>query len=165
MHPRLEDHILFHYHKAMIDIVRQRKGQVMLVVVLRRSGALGELSVDSAWLRDRSNDYQILLSTTHLWLLYILCRAGSALTAKQVATRLDRSLYIQNEAEEDGPRTTRTAVRKQVERTRDAIRSCLCSAGLEIAAEDILQAAATSTRETRYRMTAHVRFYVVEGDR
>ena len=156
--PRQIDHIVYHYYRAVREISSLQRGRVTLAIVRRRDLSGVRWEPVSAWLLHRGLSHQLSLSTTHLWVLYCICRSGIALTASQIATRLDQRFSLQNEVAdvEIGARTSRTAVRKQIQRIREAIEECLERAQLSVDSVDILQSERTSTREIRYRTNAQI---------
>jgi hypothetical protein len=78
------------------------------------------------------------------------------LTALQIAARLDRSLYAEEDLVGTGPRTTRSGVKKQIQRIRESLQFLLLEIGLRVKAEQVVQTVYTSTREVRYRVNAHL---------
>ena len=155
---KLNSVLVFHYRRAIREIARVRRGKITLVIVRRRTRTDVSGTVEPAWVRHRGRDYQLLLSITHLWLLFVLCRSGAALTVAQIAARLDQSLHIEQGLAGTGPRTTRPNVRKQIERLRRSLRDLLSELRINVQAERIVQTISTSTREARYRVGAHVVF-------
>lgn len=154
------DYLLFHYYRAKRDLALARRGRITIVLVLRRHGQSGGWEVASAWLRRRGRDYQIALSETHLMVLYCATRSRVPLTASQIASRIERYAH---EVSRAALRTTRTAVRKQFERIRAAIRACANLAGLSLDPADVIQSTTTSTNEVRYRINANTIFMTVDS--
>ena len=162
MDRQLESMLIFHYRRTMRETTKLRRGQITLVIVRRRLYPDGPLTVDSVWVRFRGRDHQLALGATHLLLLYILCRSGTALTAVQIAIRLDQSQFVEDTLAGSGPRTSRARVRKQIERLRDCLRNLFSVLQISANAEQVIQTVSTSTSQVLYKANAHIVFKDIE---
>ena len=117
--------------------------------------------------------YLIQLSVTHLILFDFLCRnRWIALDASAIATRLRTDLFaVHHGSNAPGhlrkpARTSRTAVRKQIERIRQVLAKLIVKENLHLDASNIIRSEETSTRAKRYRINADVSFehWVTTGD-
>jgi hypothetical protein len=122
----------------------------------------GTLGAFLVW---RGRVYWIPLGPTHLILFDFLCRhRWIAMDASTIASRLRIDLFVVHHGS-NAPgnrvrraRSSRTAVRKQIERIREAIAKLIVAHGLELDAFEILRSEETSTLSKRYRINADVSF-------
>lgn len=118
-----------------------------------------------AFLIWRGRVYPIPLGLTHLILLDFLCRnRWIAMDASAIAIRLQTDLFVVHHGS-NAPghrvrpaRTSRTAVRKQIERIRAVIEQLIAREKLELDAFEILRSEETSTLCKQYRINADVSF-------
>jgi hypothetical protein len=116
-----------------------------------------------AFLLYRGKDYDLRLSTPHLLLFDYLCRHRRvALSATQVAMGLNNeSFYVHHASNatdrtELCPRSSRTAVKQQIMRLRQALAKCFAEAHLRLDPTEVLRSEMTSSNEVKYRIHANV---------
>jgi len=167
------DLALFYHDLAMLQIGMAQCGMARLVIVHRYAELPGGCTpgeeIQSVWLVNDGHSCQVRLSTPHLILFDYLCQhRGVAQTAAQIAAGLNTErFYMHHCSNARGhwvvrSRTSRTAVRKQVERIRRALAQSLTEAHLRLDPTDILRSEPTSSNEKRYAIHADV---VWEHDR
>jgi hypothetical protein len=119
----------------------------------------------SAWLILRGRSYRLLLSTTHLILLDYLCwhcAGGIGQSASEIEAGLNEQLFYVHHASTANrrgavsARSSRTSVRKQVERIRGIMAELFENECLPLDPLEILHSDPTSTREIRYSIRADV---------
>jgi hypothetical protein len=167
------DLALFEYDLANLQIAMAERGMVRLVIVHRYAELPGGCTpgeeIQLVCLVSAGLSYPVRLSTPHLILFDYLSRHRNIpQTAAQIATGLNTELfYVHHGSNARGhravrSRTSRTAVRKQVERIRKALAESLADAHLALDPTDILRSEPTSSNERRYSVHANV---VWEHDR
>jgi len=161
------DLALFYYDLATREIGFMERRLIRVVVVHRyaqyaRCCIPGE-EIAAAYIVYRGKPYILRLSTPHLILFDYLCRHRDvAQTAAQIAAGLASELfYIHHTSNAKGEaagraRSSRTAIRKQVERIRDCIKECLTEAHIDLDPKDVLRSERTSSNEVRYSVHASV---------
>jgi hypothetical protein len=113
----------------------------------------------------RGKRYWIPWSPTHLILVDYLCRhRWISQDAWRIAAQLQLDPFVvQHGTNAPGhnvrlARTSRTAVRKQVERIRAVLQKLIDDEGLNLRATDIIRSEESSTRAVRYRIWADVSY-------
>jgi hypothetical protein len=169
------DLIVFYFDLEMLGVESIQRRQVRLIIVHRRHNQAAETvsagrcipgeEVTAAFVIWKGKSYRLPLSTTHLILLDYLCRhRGVAQSAAQIAVGLDSELfYLHHGSNARGgtvvnARSSRTAVRKQVERVRAVMAELFEMKHLPLCAEDIICSQPTSTREVKYQIRAKIVF-------
>jgi hypothetical protein len=161
------DLALFEYDLANLQIAMAERGMVRMVIVHRYAEVAGGCTageeIQSIWLVSAGRSYPVRLSTPHLILFDYLARHRNIpQTAALIAAGLQTELfYLDHGSNARGhrvvcPRTSRTAVRKQVERIRKALTESLAEAHLRLDPTDILRSEPTSSNERRYSVHADV---------
>jgi len=169
------DLALFYYDLAIREIERMTRGQVKLIVVHRYGATLPDTrgpirrvagtEIASAWLIFRGRSYQLPLSATHLILFDYLCwhcAGGIGQSASEIEAGLNEQLFYVHHASTAKRRGTviarssRTSIRKQVERIRRTMRELFEEEHLPLDPIQIIRSSPTSTREIRYSICAEV---------
>ena len=158
-------------------MTHEQRDRVKLVIAHEYAQVPGQCApgeeVVGAFLIWRGWAYPIPLSVTHLILFDFLCRhRWIAMDASAIATRLRMDLFVIHHGS-NAPghqvrpaRTSRTAVRKQVERIRAVLTKLIADEGLDMDALKILRSEESSTRSVSYRINADVSFehWATTGD-
>jgi len=166
---------LFYYDLAIREIERATCGQVKLTIVHRYGATstnaersirrVAGTEIVSAWVIFRGRSYRLPLSTTHLILLDYLCwhcAGGIGQTASEVEAGLNEQLFYVHHASTANRRGTviarssRTSIKKQVERIRRIMAELFETEDLMFDPDEILHSDPTSTREIRYSIRAVV---------
>jgi hypothetical protein len=162
---------LFHYDLAALQIDRGHDGKLWIVIVHRygdssiRSACIPGEEIISSWLVWNGRSYWLPLSGPHLILFdYIARHSGVPQNARQIAEGLNAEaniFYAHHASNSPGrsvvrPRTTRPAVRKQVERIRERLRISFEENLLPFDPELILRSELTSSNEVRYWIDADI---------
>lgn len=111
----------------------------------------------------RGKRYWIPWSPTHLILVDYLCRhRWIAQDAQRICAQLQLDPFVVSHGS-NAPghhvrpaRTSRTAVRKQIERIREQLDALFAEEGIPLRARDIIRSEESSTRLVRYRIVADV---------
>jgi hypothetical protein len=168
------DLAVFYYHLAVREIERVTGGQVTLVIVHRYAGGMkGERTtrsgwrvpgteIASVWLVFRGKSHELPLGGPHKILIDYLCWhcAGKGQSAAEIEAGLNEELFYVHHASAAKRRSTvlarssRTNVRKQVERIRNVMEDLFRSEYLPLNAKEILRSEPTSTREVKYSIRA-----------
>jgi len=122
----------------------------------------GEETVASILLY-RGKRYWIPWSPTHLIVVDYLCRhRWIAQDAQRISAQLQLDPFVVSHGS-NAPgshvrpaRTSRTAVRKQIERIREQLDALFAEEGIPLRARDIIRSEESSTRLVRYRINADV---------
>lgn len=165
----------FYYDLAIREIERMARGQAKLVIVHRYGNTstnaarsirrVSGTEIVSVWLIFRGRSYRLRLSTTHLILLDYLCwhcAGGIGQSASEIEAGLNEQLfYVHHGSSAKRGRTviarsSRTSIRKQVERIRGILAELFAEELLPFDPYKILHSEPTSTREIRYSIRADV---------
>jgi hypothetical protein len=111
----------------------------------------------------RGNSYWVPLSPFHLVLVDFLCRhRWIAQDAQRISAQLQLDPFVISHGS-NAPgnhvcpaRTSRTAVRKQIERIREQFDDLFAEEGLPLRAKDLIRSEESSTLLVRYRIVADV---------
>lgn len=158
-------------------MTHEQRERVRLVMAHEYAQVPGQCApgeeVVGAFLIWRGRVYPIPLSVTHLILFDFLCRhRWIAMDASTIAPRLRTDFFVIHHGSNapghhvKSARTSRTAVRKQVERIRAVLTRLIADKGLDLNALKILRSEVSSTRSVRYRINADVSFehWATAGD-
>jgi len=152
------------------DLVLRGKPTLIIVhsysCVRSPKGCIPGEEVRSAWLTWDGGSHQLPLSTPHLLLLdYIARHSRIPQNARQIEEGLNEDhmrFYLQHASNAPSrtavpPRTTRTAVPKQIERIREQLGLFFKTEKIQLDPKGLLRSLPTSSREVRYSVDAIVR--------
>jgi hypothetical protein len=165
----------FYYDLAIREFERVMRGQMRLIIVHRYGDMSAEATrsfrrvpgaeIVSAWVIFRGRSYRLPLGTPHLILLDYLCwhcATGIGQSASEIEAGLNEQLFYVHHASSAKrrskviARSSRTSIRKQVERIRRVMAELFGKEDLPFDPDEVLYSEPTSTREIRYSIRAVV---------
>lgn len=159
------DVVLYCHEIAMLELRSRPRELVRLVLVHRYAHVPGRCSAGEeccgCWLLWRGKQYEIPLSATHLLLVDYLSHQRGGKTAAEIADGLRMPFYIHHGSNSPShrskpARTSRTAVRKQVQRIRAILAEFFAANRIALDPFQIILTESTSTLEVKYRLSALV---------